>query len=131
MARAFAQMQQLLGDSCRFRDLWEAGCSALGGCVFWEPPGGLSSSAFSDAELLVLHAVGSGGGFFPGAVVVHCWCGSESAIRDFSPSARCWRSRVANVSHLVRETEKWWKLPLFSSQLAALVLQSKPVPAAW
>lgn len=81
--------------------------------MFWEPPGGLSSSAFSDAELSVLHAVGGGSGFFPGAVVVRCWCGSESAIRDFAPSARCWRSRVANVSHLVQETEKWWKLPLF------------------
>lgn len=105
---------QLLGDSCGFRDLWEAGCSAPRGRVFRERLGSLLlSSAFSDAELSALHAVGSGCGFFPGAVVERCRPGSERAVGDFSPSARHWRSRVANVSRLVRETEKWWKLPLF------------------
>lgn len=73
----------------------------------------LLSSAFSDAELSALHAVGSGCGFFPGADVERCWPGSERAVGGFSPSARHWRSRVANVSRLVRETEKWWKWPLF------------------
>lgn len=57
----------------------------------------------------MLYTAGIGCGFFPGAVIVHCWRGSESAIRDFAPSAGRWRSRVAKVSRLVRETEKWWK----------------------
>lgn len=113
MARAFSQMQ-LLGDSCGFCDLWEASCAPLRGRVFRERPGSLLlSSAFSDAELSALHTVGSGCGFFPGAVVERCWPGSERTVGDFSPSARRWRSRVASVSPLVRETEKWWKLPLF------------------
>lgn len=49
-----------------------------------------------------------------------------SSVGDFSPSVRHWRSRVANISHLVRETQKLprfcflpsW-LPLPSSQSSA------------
>lgn len=51
--------------------------------MFWEQLDRLLlGTAFPDAA--VLHTDGSG--FFPGALVACCWCGSKSSDRDFSPS---------------------------------------------
>lgn len=49
-----------------------------------------------------MHTVSSGCSFFLRAVVILGWRGSESTCQDFSPSARCSRSRVANG---------WYKKP--------------------